>query len=158
MRYYVDKDVNIFLEENVEIVIELIKKAYLKTKLYYNNKLLDDFLYMNVNYTFNNGYCFCFARLLKSIYQNAMFVVADKNYAHISHIFIYINGYAYDVNGKRKLTNYYVLTKDELEKINLNHKQVSDEVYHKFKYYFHKYLDEYIKSNYENETISVKIT
>ena len=32
MRYYVDKDTMDFLEENVEAVIYLLKKAYISTK------------------------------------------------------------------------------------------------------------------------------
>lgn len=38
MRYYVDDDLNTFLEENVEAIIELIKKAYLSTKEFYKKE------------------------------------------------------------------------------------------------------------------------
>ena len=96
MRHYADEDLNKFLEENIEAVIELLKKAYVSTKKYYKNKVQDDFLYMNTYVTFNHGYCFYFARMLKSIYKKAKFVVVDKNYAHISHIYLYINGYIED--------------------------------------------------------------
>lgn len=158
MRYYVDEDVNDFLEENVEAIIELIKKAYLSTKEYYNNKIDEDFLYMNTLKTFNKGYCFYFARMLKSVYKNAEFVVADKHYAHISHIYIYINGYMYDVNGKRKLKKYYVLTNEELRDINLNHMPINNAVYCKFKDYFYKYLNEYMRYNNKHARKSVKNT
>ena len=39
MSYYEDYDTSIFLEENVDAVIELIKKAYLSTKDYYKDKI-----------------------------------------------------------------------------------------------------------------------
>lgn len=158
MRYYVDEDANVFLEENVEAVIELVKKAYLSTKKYYNNKIEEDFLYMNTFKTFNKGYCFYFARMLKSVYKNAKFVVVDKRYAHISHIYIYINGCMYDVNGKRKLKKYYVLTNEELRDINLNHMPIDDDVYFKFKDYFYKYLNEYMMYNNQCIRKSVKNT
>lgn len=158
MRYYVDEDAKDFLEENIEAVIELIKKAYLSTKEYYGNKITEDFLYMNTRRTFTNGYCFYFARILKSIYKNAKFVVADKHYAHISHIYIYINGYMYDVNGKRKLKRHYTLTNEELQKIRLNHMPIDNDVYCKFKDYFYKYLDEYMTYNKQYIRKSVKNT
>lgn len=102
--------------------------------------------------TFNHGYCFYFARMLKSIYKNAKFVVADKDYAHISHIFILINDEVYDVNGKRMLKRYFVLTNNELEKIDINHNHIDDEVYAKFKSYFYEYLSQYMF--YNNEIIT----
>ena len=49
MSYYEDYDTSIFLEENVDAVIELIKKAYLSTKDYYKDKITDDFLYFNMD-------------------------------------------------------------------------------------------------------------
>ena len=94
-----------------------------------------------------NGYCFYFARLLKSIYKDALFVVGDKNYAHIGHIFIKINDNIYDVLGKRTLKNYYVLTNEELEMIALNHKYIDKDVYEKFKEYFYDYVDLYRRYN-----------
>ncbi len=153
MRHYVDKQINEFLEENVEGVIELIKKAYNTTQEYYHGK--DDFLYFNMYKTFTSGYCFYFARTLKSIYKKAKFVVADKNYASISHIYIYINGFAYDIKGKRYLDKYFILTNKELQKINLNHMQVKDDVYGYFKWCFYKYLNDYI--NYNKEFINKNI-
>lgn len=147
MSYYEDYDLSIFLEENVETVIELIKKAYLSTKAYYKDKIIDDFLYFNMDYVFNNGYCFYFAKMLKSVYKNADFVVVDKNYAHISHIFVLINDEVYDIKGKRNLPKHFILTNKELEMIEKNHKPIDDDVYNLFKTYFNKYLDEYIKIN-----------
>ena len=81
MRYYIDDELYEFLQKDVEAVIELIKKAYKSTKEYYENKITDDFLYFNMYKTFTNGYCFYFARLLKSVYKDGKFVVSDKNYA-----------------------------------------------------------------------------
>lgn len=147
MRYYVDNELNNFLEDNVEAVIELIKKAYEKTREFYNGTFIDDFLYFPANNTFNHGYCFYFARMLKTIYKNANFVVRDKHYAHIGHIFILINEKAYDVNGEHALKDYYVLTDKELQIIGSNHHEVNEKVYETFKEYFHKYLNNYIKSN-----------
>ena len=147
MRYYVDKDTMDFLEKDVEAVIYLLKKAYISTKEYYKGKALSDFLYFNTYKTFTNGYCFYFARMLKSIYKNAHFVSNDKYYAHISHIFIKIKGDIYDVYGKRNLSKYETLENEELEKINLNHMEVEREIYETFKMYFHKYLDLYINYN-----------
>ena len=115
MRYYVDKDTIDFLEKDVEAVIYLLKKAYISTKEYYKGKALSDFLYFNTYKTFTNGYCFYFARMLKSIYKNARFVSNDKYYAHISHIFINIKGNIYDVYGKRNLSKYETLENEELE-------------------------------------------
>ena len=147
MRYYVDKDTMDFLEKDVEAVIYLLKKAYISTKEHYKGKALSDFLYFNIYKTFTNGYCFYFARMLKSIYKNAHFVSYDKYYAHISHIFIKIKGDIYDVYGKRNLSKYETLENEELEKINLNHMEVEREIYETFKMYFHKYLDLYINYN-----------
>ncbi len=147
MSYYEDYDTSIFLEENVDAVIELIKKAYLSTKDYYKDKITDDFLYFNMDYVFNNGYCFYFARMLKSVYKNAKFIVADKNYAHISHIFILINNEIYDIKGKRNLKKYFILTNKELKMIGKNHRHVDGNIYSVFKTYFNKYLEEYIKYN-----------
>ena len=147
MRHYVDDNLNEFLEENIEAVIELLKKAYVSTKKHYENKIKDDFLYRSIYVTFNHGYCFYFARMLKSIYKNAKFVVADKNYAHISHIYLYINGYMYDVNGRRKFNNFFVLTNNELKEININHNKVNEEVYEMFKSYFYLYLKKYVEYN-----------
>ena len=147
MRYYVDKDTMDFLEKDVEAVIYLLKKAYISTKEHYKGKALSDFLYFNTYKTFTNGYCFYFARMLKSIYKNAHFVSYDKYYAHISHIFIKIKGDIYDVYGKRNLSKYETLENEELEKINLNHMEVEREIYETFKMYFHKYLDLYINYN-----------
>ncbi len=147
MRYYVDKDLNDFLEDNVEAVIELIKKAYESTKEFYNGTFIDDFLYFPVNKTFNHGYCFYFARMLKTVYKNAAFAVRDKQYAHISHIFIVINGQAYDVNGKHTLKDYYTLTDKELKIIGLNHNRINEKVYETFKKYFWRYLNSYIRFN-----------
>ncbi len=147
MRYYVDNELNNFLENNVEDVIELIKKAYEKTREFYNGTFIDDFLYFPANNTFNNGYCFYFARMLKTIYKNASFVVRDKHYAHIGHIFILINEKVYDVNGEHTLKGYYVLTDKELRMIGLNHHEVNEKVYETFKEYFHKYLNNYVKFN-----------
>ncbi len=147
MSYYEDYDTSIFLEENVDAVIELIKKAYLSTKDYYKDKITDDFIYFNMDYVFNNGYCFYFARMLKSVYKNAKFIVADKNYAHISHIFILINNEIYDIKGKRNLKKYFILTNKELKMIGKNHRHVDDNIYGVLKTYFNKYLEEYIKYN-----------
>ena len=147
MRYYVDKDTMDFLEENVEAVIFLLKKAYISTKEYYKGKSFSDFLYFNTYKTFTNGYCFYFSRMLKSIYKNACFVSCDKYYAHISHIFIKIKGDIYDVYGKRNISKYEKLENKELEKIGLNHIEVESEIYETFKMYFHKYLDLYINYN-----------
>ena len=147
MRYYVDKDTMNFLEENVEAVIELLKKAYISTKEYYRGKAFSDFLYFNVYRTFTNGYCFYFARMLKSIYKNACFVSYDKYYAHISHIFIKIKDDIYDVYGKRNLSKYDRLENEELQKISLNHREVESEIYETFKRYFHNYLNLYISYN-----------
>ena len=147
MRHYVDDNLNEFLEENIEAVIELLKKAYVSTKKYYENKIQDDFLYMNTYVTFNHGYCFYFARMLKSIYKNAKFVVVDKNYAHISHIYLYINGYMYDVNGKSRLNDFLILTDNELKEININHNKVNEEVYEMLKSYFYLYLKKYVEYN-----------
>ncbi len=85
--------------------------------------------------------------MLKTIYKNANFVVRDKQYAHIGHIFILINGQVYDVNGKHTLKDYYILTDKELKIIGLNHREVNETVYEIFKEYFHKYLNNYIKFN-----------
>jgi len=147
MRYYVDKDTMDFLEENVEAVIYLLKKAYISTKEYYKGKALSDFLYFNTYKTFTNGYCFYFSRMLKNIYKNACFVSCDKYYAHISHIFIKIKGDIYDVYGKRNISKYEKLENKELEKIGLNHIEVESEIYETFKMYFHKYLDLYVSYN-----------
>lgn len=147
MRYYVDDELNCFLEENIEAVIELIKKAYVSTKEHYKNNVYDDFLYFDIEKVFTNGYCFYFARVLKSVYKNAKFVVADKNYAHISHIFILINNEVYDIKGKRNLKNYFVLTNIELKIIDKNHNRINDDIYKTLKCYFNKYLVEYIKCN-----------
>ncbi len=149
MRYYEDYDTSIFLEENVETVIELIKKAYLSTKEFYKDNITDDFLYFNMYHVFCKGYCFYFARMLKSVYKNAKFVVSDKNYAHISHIFLLINDDLYDVNGKHNLKKYFILTNTELQFIKENHNPVDDSIYNVFKDYFNIYLQEYIKSNLE---------
>lgn len=147
MSYYEDYDTSIFLEENVDAVIELIKKAYLSTKDYYKDKITDDFIYFNMDYVFNNGYCFYFARMLKSVYKNAKFIVADKNYAHISHIFVLINNEIYDIKGKRNLKKYFILTNKELKMIGENHRHVDGNIYSVLKTYFNKYLEEYIKYN-----------
>ncbi len=147
MRYYVDKNTMDFLEENVEAVIFLLKKAYISTKEYYKGKSFSNFLYFNTYKTFTNGYCFYFARMLKSIYKNACFVSYDKYYVHISHIFIKIKGDIYDVYGKRNLSKYEMLENEELEKISLNHIEVESEIYETFKMYFHKYLDLYVNYN-----------
>ena len=155
MRYYMDEDLDAFLEENVEAVIELIKKAYISTKEYYKDKIEDDFLYFNMYKTFTNGYCFYFARMLRSIYKNAKFIVVDHNYATISHIYTYINGFAYDINGKRILNEYFILTNKELKIINLNHKQIKDDIYGYFKWCFYNYLNDYI--NYNKELINKNI-
>lgn len=147
MRFYIPDNEYDFFYENVEAVIELAKKAYNSTKCYYKDDKTEDFLYFNINKTFMNGYCFYFARLLKSIYKDALFVVVDKNYAHIGHIFIKINDNIYDVLGKRTLKNYYVLTDEELKLIALNHKYIDKDVYEKFKEYFYDYVDLYRKYN-----------
>ena len=147
VRYYVDKDTLDFFEQDVEAIIELLKKAYISTKEYYINNKSEDFLYFSTYKTFMNGYCFYFVRLLKSIYKNATFVVRDKNYAHISHIFIKIDGEIYDIYGKRNLKEYYELTNADTEMIALNHKIVNEDVYKTFKKYFYEYLDLYIEYN-----------
>lgn len=147
MRYFIDSDLSIFLEENIEAVIELLKKAYESTKKHYKDNAVDDFLYWNANFTFTHGYCFYFARMLKSIYRHAKFVVADRKYAHIAHIYLYVNGYMYDVTGKRKLDNYFVLTTKELNKINVNHARLKPEIYETFKEYFYLYLKQYVQYN-----------
>ena len=140
MRYYMDEDLDAFLEENVEAVIELIKKAYISTKEYYKDKIEDDFLYFNMYKTFTNGYCFYFARMLRSIYKNAKFIVVDHNYA---------------TNCKKILNEYFILTNKELKIINLNHKQIKDDIYGYFKWCFYNYLNDYI--NYNKELINKNI-
>ena len=145
MKYYVDKDEEEFLEGHVEEVIRLIVKAYFSTKEFYKDRLevCPDFLYFNANKTFSNGYCFYFARILKSIYKNASFVVYDEAYAHISHIYTLINNETYDVHGKCNLQKYHILTNDELKLISKNHKSIDDEIDDVLKKYFYEYLNEY---------------
>ena len=149
MKYYIDEDLNLFLEDNVEAIIELVKKSYDETKKYFLGKKKEDFLYFNKYVTFKNGYCFYFARLLKSIYKNGKFVVVDKNYAKISHIYLMINNEIYDIGGKRSLNKLYILTNDDIKFINENHFQIDEEVYKKFKQFFKENVNKYIKLHEE---------
>ncbi|MGN1268198.1 MAG: hypothetical protein ACI4U0_01640 [Candidatus Aphodocola sp.] len=147
MRYYIDDELYEFLQKDVEAVIELIKKAYKSTKEYYENKITDDFLYFNMYKTFTNGYCFYFARLLKSVYKDGKFVVSDKNYATFSHILLKINDDIYDIKGKRELKKYYILDNKIIHKIDENHNIINEEIYKTFKKYFYEYLEQYVLYN-----------
>lgn len=148
LKHYVDEDLNCFLEENVEAVIELIKKAHISTANYFKDKkIYDDFIYFDASHVFLKGYCYYFAKTLKSVYKNAKYVVVDKNYAHISHIFALINGEVYDFYGKHDLKDYYVLTDNDIKFIEQNHRPIDSRVYFVFTNYFKKYANEYIRLN-----------
>ena len=84
-------------------------------------------------------------KALKSVYKNAKYVVVDKNYAHISHIFTLINGEVYDFYGKHDLKDYYVLTDNDIKFIEQNHSSIDSRVYFVFTNYFKKYANEYIR-------------
>lgn len=132
------------LEDNVEAVIELIKKAYESTKRYYEDKKSYDFLYFDVKRTFTKGYCYEFAKFLLGIYKDAKLAVYDINYATFCHIYTVIGNSAYDVNGKKLSNNLSFIDDSTIKVIEENHNAIPNEVYLIMKNYLDNYLEEYI--------------
>lgn len=162
----------IFLTDNISDVVELFKLAHIEVKeeLHHmcntrRHKLLDN----NISYkkiltypetAYNDGYCFYFARIFKTIFPKSRFaVVRDDNLP--THIFLEYNCELIDINFNDEdkpfdLTNGDYAMIDDLSYANNMFHEMNKEIYEKLKYKFLRNIKNYLNEKiYRNKSLKI---
>ncbi len=162
-----------FLSNNISDVVELFKEAHIEVKeelmnmcntsrhkILNNNKSYKKILTYPTT-AYNNGYCFYFARIMKTLFPDSAFVVIHDDYELIDHIAIEYKGNLIDINFNDDektfdLSNSQYATKKDLSYANNMFHEMNNEIYEKLKYKFLRNIKDYLDKKI-NKTKKLKI-
>lgn len=175
-KFLTDEEI-LYLEDNLSDLILLLKNAYdeLQDEIFNSNKL-DDYakeilkennFFKDYKYAFTNGCCFYFARLMKTVLPNFIFVMRTTNDFYYLNIYTHVllrKGYKYfDVNYEKDNINvyrfdHYIYTDADNKSLEFARTRFSildDDIYEKLKYKFYRNIKAYLKQN-NNKVITYK--
>lgn len=148
----------IYLEENLNDVIELFKDAHEELRLELKSKCTrtrnklerSDFTYLLFKepitcYTY--GYCFYFARITKTIFPHSEFVVNEVN-DYLKHVFLKLDSNVFDIEYNDKKSETTLMYRDANEKdlkyITKWFGHMDIDMYEKLKYKFYRNIKSYL--------------
>ena len=154
-----------FLSNNIADVVELFKEAHIEVKVelqYMCNTIRHKILDNNNSYkkillqpetAYNDGYCFYFARIIKTIFPDSNFIVIQDDYELIDHIALEYNGELIDINFNDEekpfdLSNAKYANIEDLSYANNMFHSMNNEIYEKLKYKFLRNVKSYLNKNF----------
>lgn len=165
---FLTSDEIIYLEQHLSELILLLKNAYdeLQDEIFNSDKfddyekeiLKENAFFKDYKYAFTNGCCFYFARLMKTVLPDYIFVMRttnDFNYFNMyTHVLLRKGCKYFDVNYEDDNINiyrfdHYIYTDADnksLEFARTHFSILDDEIYEKLKYKFYRNIKDYLKS------------
>ncbi len=173
---FLTNEETLFLEENLDILLKLFKSAHQEMiDEFYN----DYFLQKNRDYTlysstflnstefaFSNGYCFYFARLLKTVLPHYKFIIKFSEIDRDLRVHILLKheskeGY-FDVSYGHKIYNCPKGLYKDTDNYDLWYAKkcfgkLDKEIYEKLKYKFYRNIKEFLNAKHnDNKAIKIK--
>lgn len=152
---FLTEEERLYLEEHLEEVILVFRqscdelkeelKIIYKVNGAFEHSSYNRFLKWSIDTFFTCGYCFYFARIMKTIFTTATFVVEFTGARRV-HFLLNYNGTIFDIY---KIENEYRwdykdANSSDLKYARTKFKKMDQELYEKLKYRFYKNIKEYL--------------
>ena len=158
-RDFLTDDERNYLEEHLPKVIELFKDAHEELRTELLNKCFPvvkklkkseftSLLFEDPITAYTCGYCFYFARIMKSIFSDLEFVVESNTNEFPTHIFLKSKNEVFDItyNSKETKLEYRKANICDLKYITLFFCNMDENMYEKLKYKFYRNIKAYLEN------------
>lgn len=147
---FLTNEERLYLEEHLEEIIELFKQAHDEIKEELNNKCClvkkrlsskttTDLFFKDSITAYTRGYCFYFARIMKTIFMNYNFVMQP------GHILLKNEERVFDITYEdQSYMYYYDADAKDLKRVRLGFREMDQELYEKLKYKFYRNIKSYL--------------